>query len=457
MIATERAQRPRPEATRPRQNSLTILALAGSLGIGIACSMALFPVQVAVVLVLAMLVALMALVDIWSTVILLIVARSSLDVFADRAVFGGFNVAGVLAAALIVLGVAHLVLNRVKVSELPLTQPFLALLAVLAFGLSYSQDTLAAVQDWVRMLGSFMLYVLMVSVLTNDTRRASLIRALLLSAIIPLVVGVYQLATGSGDDYTQGFIRIQGTFVHPSPYAFYLLTVLPFAAALAGHARPGWSRLGLILMAGTAAASVLFTFTRIAWLGLVLTLLVLTRAKRWMLLAVLGGVVLVYVFAPAVQDRLSDATSESGSGTWRLEQWQAVLALPSVAQYPTGLGLGAVESLTGIETHNDYLKMLVEGGILGFAALLWLYISLFKHTIAATRLAESRFHQAIATAFLAVLVARAAMCVSDNIIGIPVVEWYFWSLAGLTVALVPRPNDRPTRAPALAGHPGSRP
>jgi cell division protein FtsW (lipid II flippase) len=94
-----------------------------------------------------------------------------------------------------------------------------------------------------------------------------------------------------------------------------------------------------------------------------------------------------------------------------------------------------VNDLTGTAAHTDYVRTIAETGVIGSAALLWLYVSLFKATNAALDRARNRFERDLVTAFLAVLLARLVMAFTDNIIVQPVLEWYFWSLAALVMAI----------------------
>jgi putative inorganic carbon (HCO3(-)) transporter len=423
--------------TSPRQS----LALAVGLGSVLAMAILLLPPGAAGVVALVGWFAVVALVDIRATVLCLIVARSSLDVAADinlvsAGPLGDLNVAAVLTGVLVATGLAYIAVNRVNVSKTPLVWPFSALLAVFLVGILYAPDPGGALEDWFRSVGVFMLYILLVDMLRDEKRIAHLVTALLLSAVVPVVVGAYQIATGAGDQYTDGFTRVEATFTHPTPYAIFLVTLLPVVIVAFVRARSDMAKLALSVLAVAMIVCVIATFTRGAWVGLLVVLLVMGAVKyRFALLVVPAAALLIWIAVPSVQQRLANVDANDSSIAWRFQQWQDALAIQSSWQHLTGAGLEAVGSRLGNSTHNDYVRIWVEAGVLGSVAFLWLYGSLVKMTIAAYRAATSDYHRNLILAFAAILAARLVMFAWDNLLVHPVLEWYFWSLAALTVAL----------------------
>jgi O-antigen ligase len=372
---------------------------------------------------------------------------------------GDLNVAAILTGMLVVMGLAYIAVNRVNVSKIPLVWPFSTLLAVFSVGILYAPDPGAALQDWFRAVGFFMLYLLLVDLLRDEKRTADVVAAVLFSAVVPVVFGVYQIATGAGDQFTEGFTRIAGTFTHPTPYAIYLATVLPIVVVAFVHARSDLAKLALGALAAAMVVCVIATFTRGAWVGLLVSLFVMGAVKYRVALLVLPAVaLLIWIAVPGVQERLTGMGGDDSSIGWRTEQWEGALAIQSSWQRLTGAGLEAVDSRLGNSTHSDYVRIWVEAGVLGSVAFLWLYGSLARRTIAGYRALSSEYHRSIVLAFGAILVARLVMFAWDNLLVHPVLEWYFWSMAALTVALGARAdralittdgNQRP--APAVYG------
>jgi O-antigen ligase len=197
------------------------------------------------------------------------------------------------------------------------------------------------------------------------------------------------------------------------------------------------------------AVCAVFTFTRIVWLGGVVALLVLGSGKtRAALLVIPVLVVLAFVLLPSVQQRFEGATETTGyesSGAWRIRHWDDQLRYNSLPSLPLGAGLGTVEHVLGQPAHNDYLRIWVEMGVLGSAAYLWLYGSVIKGAVGNYRGARTSEDRFLVLAFLALLTGRLVMSLTDNLLIQPVLEWYFWGIAAVVLALKPR-NGHPGRA-----------
>ena len=430
--------------------------LSIALGLAIIGAMISYPMETAIAVIIVAAFVVFLLFNTWYAVILLLVARSSLDLLADVAVVSSLNGAALLTAAMVAVGFDHIARNRIRVFDLPLTKPFLALLLVSAFTIAMAPDIRLAFEHWIRLLSTFLLFTLIVSELhARPWERYRLLGAVLLSAVIPLIFGLFQLATNGGDQATEGFNRIYGTFVHPSPYGVYLLTLLPLAAVVWFHQKPGWLKLALGLLAILLLVSSLFTFTRIVWVGLLVGVLVMASIKARAALLVIPIIVVAAIYLlPSVQDRFEGATQTTGyesSGAWRIRHWDDQLATTSPSTLPFGSGLGAVEYVLGQPAHNDYLRIWVELGLFGSIASIWLYGSLAKNALASYRDSPSRFDKSLIVAFLAMFSARLVMSLTDNLLIQPVLEWYFWAIAAMTVAV-----SIPTRRPAPLTSPGYR-
>ena len=413
------------------------------LGLAIVVAIAVLPMKPAIALAVVAAFAVFVLFDSWHAVLVLLAARASLDVLSDVTVIGGLNGAALLTSLMILVGLEHVARRGFQVLDLPLAKPMLALLGISAFTVVGAPDPQLALEHWMRWLSTVLLFFIIVDEVSDARERGKFLGALLLSAVLPVLVGLYQLVTGEGNQNTDGFNRIFGTFVHPSPFGVYLLTLLPVAAVTCFHSKPGWSKLGLAVLSIAMAVCAVFTFTRIVWLGAVVIVLVLGSGKTKATLFVIPVlVVLAFSLLPSVQERFAGATETTGydsSGAWRIRHWDDQLASTSLSTLPLGSGLGAVEYVLGQPAHNDYLRVWVEMGLLGSAAYLWLFGSLIKGAIANYRGATTSQDRYLILAFLALFAGRLVMSLTDNLLAQPVLEWYFWGIAAVVLSLKPRP------------------
>lgn len=239
-------------------------------------------------------------------------------------------------------------------------------------------------------------------VATKDVRDLRRVMACILAgAIVPVAVGLIQLANGDYDE-REGVFAILGTFDFANGYALFLSLILLLAPVAVSQVRQLAPRVAGAAFIGLAGLCFFLTYSRIVWIGLVLAIAVLAVVQYRKLIGVAAlGVVIVIVATPStvlkVQDRFSDlspssADYRSNSLSWRLENWKRMA--PYGNEKPlVGWGLGSYKDLTlvefggvdktwsdppetptggptGVSAHNDYMKLYVELGLVGVG--LWL-------------------------------------------------------------------------------------
>jgi O-antigen ligase len=363
---------------------------------------------------------------------------------------GGLNGAALITAMVVVIGVEYILRRRLNVLEMPLAKPFLALVGLTALGIVIAPDPRLAFEYWTRLLSTFLLFVLALDQLQDPAQRSKLVMALLLAVPIPVLVGLYQLATGQGNTFTEGYNRILGTFVHPANFGSFLITLLPLCVAVFMHSKPSLSKLGLAVLSVLMLLCIVFTFTRIVWIAVVVVAMVIGAAKTRASFLVIPAVFLfVFMFVPSVQSRLQGSTDTSGygSGAWRLNLWDEELSFTSTSSLPLGLGLGAVETLAGHPAHNEYVRIWVETGLTGSIAYLMLYSALARRALSNYRRARSSVNRNLILAFLAAGAAWFVIAFTDNLLNVLALQWYFWALAALALSIQPRPES--VASPAL--------
>jgi O-antigen ligase len=235
--------------------------------------------------------------------------------------------------------------------------------------------------------------------------RLRLIYALLVFAVVSVVLGTAQLASGGGQLYpwpTTGIGTVVGFFANRNHLATLCLLTLPFAAVIGARVlrrRDRGQRLTLWL-------SILFISLMVLALGVIrsrmgIALLVPTLAASllaaWiasgggqpkpLLLGLVGGVaiaagaVMVFALAPLLA-RFDPAAAREG----RFENWP-IVGEAANTYLPLGSGLGSfdtvyrsVEPLERLDAtffnqaHNEYLELWLETGWIGAGLIIVFFI-----------------------------------------------------------------------------------
>lgn len=223
--------------------------------------------------------------------------------------------------------------------------------------------------------------------------------ALLLVTAVAAAVGVLQtvICPGPGADYAgpawlyhrcyrgRGFFSIYMTLA--GVLSLVLLSTLP--RLLPGAGLPRWPALPWLVNLGGLVA----TYTRGAWVGFgagVLALLPTSRRGRWVLL---GGLLVLALAAlagpPQLRQRvltigdLDDPTAKeriymwrSGLAMWREHPWLGTGPGGVKRDYHSYALPEAIKKRTS-HVHNTPLQILVERGVVGLAAWLWIWGAFF--------------------------------------------------------------------------------
>ena len=225
--------------------------------------------------------------------------------------------------------------------------------------------------------------------------------------------------------------RLQGASGDPNFMAAFIVPAVVLAAVLHGAAGSRW-RVVLPAAIGLLVVGLAATESRGGLLAITVALiaaLAAMRGRRAAVLAVAVGVVLVgaaWISAnPAILERIQSAEQDRGNG--REDLW--VVAGRMSADHPiTGVGLdnftvrspeyvrrpGALNYVELVierphETHNTYLQMLAETGVVGLALFLALLAMALASAARAARLFERAGERALAQLSRGVLIATIGL------------------------------------------------
>lgn len=262
---------------------------------------------------------------------------------------------------------------------------------------------LESIREWIRLFSWAMVYLLVMQ-LKDRVPPQKVISVLFLALIAPLVVGLMQMFVPSvlppilsahnydvGSLASEGF-RIRGTIGHPNGFVTLLLLFIGLTWWKLKQSRQ--SLLWLLLLGLLA----FFYVSTKALFGLMMiaTFVVVLVAPRLSPVNLIGGILFVVLvlglFASSEfgRERLSSLAntpllnpdidvsraillsgSDNNSFNWRIAQWHTLLN--AWRQHPIlghGLGLSGYIAINKLLPHNDYVRALVEGGIVGFITFL---------------------------------------------------------------------------------------
>ena len=241
--------------------------------------------------------------------------------------------------------------------------------------------------------------------------------------------------------------RAQGLFKDPNVYGPYLVPMLLFALAqLQGNRLRGYRFLLGLAVCAISAMGLFLSYSRAAWIdGGVAILCFFGLQTVWGIITrqiskgLLYSILFVVVLAGAVVFIGASSSTPMGRmlavriGDSGLQNYDATRfethrrAFDTALEQPLGVGPGQSELLFQLATHNMYLRILTENGILGFLALYGFFLlSLLRAAKGAVTLADKSHRDLFA------LVSACLLGIYVNGLVIDTIHWrHLWFLLGL--------------------------
>jgi len=181
----------------------------------------------------------------------------------------------------------------------------------------------------------------------------------------------------------------------PNIFGSLIVLIAPLAAAMIYYCKRIWAKLFFLGVTGLMCLCLLFTFSRGAWVGMVVAVIIFALYLDRRLLVLMGAAVAsVLIFVPSITSRLtylftSDYAEASAVGG-RALRWTVGRLLLMENNPWTGFGLGRfggavamnnqlldeTEEFSYFYMDNYYLKTMVEMGYIGIAFFLLLIAGL---------------------------------------------------------------------------------
>jgi O-antigen ligase len=288
------------------------------------------------------------------------------------------------------------------------------------------------------MMGALLLLVAAV-----EPSRREMKTIVILMCLAMLALDRNFLSTVSGRDFSAfsydlrdagsvGYAGINGMAALEAQFATFLL-------ALAAFEKNRLIQLTYFAMAGCSAICLMYSLSRGGYVAMLAGWLFLGLAKkRWMLVALIAFVFTWTALVPnAVRERVTmtyDGGELDHSSETRITLWHdAMEVFDSNVIMGSGFNTYAYMHRVGDyeDTHNFFLKVLVETGILGLALFLWLLAKTFRVGLWFSRHAKDPFYASLGLGLAGWLVAAFTANMFGDRWNYLQICGYMWVIAGM--------------------------
>lgn len=300
--------------------------------------------------------------------------------------------------------------------------------------------------DWKNYVEMFLLALVVASTIKSKDEVRLL---LVMMGLSVLVVNRSYYGTLSGRDLSHfsylvrdagplGYAGVNGLAAFEAMLVSLLLGIVVFT-------RQVTAKVGILLIIATCCYCLLFSFSRGGYVGILVGMIIVGMFKSRWLLAVVAVLVIGWqtLLPVSVQERIAMTTGDAAEGQTfdssaedRINLWEDAMVL--FKQNPiTGTGFETYESMGRLgyaDTHNYYLKVLAETGVVGFFLFLVLLWKLFRSGVSLFFITDDPFWRGLSLGFIALLASTVVLNLFGDRWSYQQVDGYLWVILGCVMS-----------------------
>lgn len=243
----------------------------------------------------------------------------------------------------------------------------------------------------------------------------------------------------------------------PNIMGSFLVMFAPMVAGIAYYSKKTWIKVLAICATGMMCLSTIFTFSKGAWGGLFVAVLVFAIFLDRRLIALMGAAGAGALIAiPSIANRITYLFTadyvEASQRAGRMVRWETGLNLLQESNPWFGFGLGRFGGAVAMQNKimeesetfkyfymdNYYLKTLVEMGYIGLIFFIVLLIGMVLwclRSIGRSKFNETDKTRVLAVSMFAGICGVLTHCYFENIFEVPYMTAYFWSMVAAVIYL----------------------
>lgn len=296
--------------------------------------------------------------------------------------------------------------------------------------------------EWKNYIQMILMYFFVLNIIKDEDQQKNLI---MLMSLVVLLASIRSYRSFSGGEAFSYVKRYEGPFWYVGLNANHFAAFIAYCwAAFLGffffdiNKKRKWIFLSTVVF---ALHPLFFAYSRGAYLATLGAITFYGIIKKRSLLIVVAVIILVWqiILPKSVVDRIMMTKTESGelesSASHRLILWNHAMGL--LEQNPIfGAGFGAFgftvpEEEILSDTHNFYVKILCEQGLIGFILFLMLFYKAFRSGWQLFKIGKTHFHQGLGFGFMGTVIASMITNMFGDRWSYFVLGSYFWIFWGL--------------------------
>ncbi len=286
--------------------------------------------------------------------------------------------------------------------------PFTILIAAFLFLSAFAAFTSTSPASSIPVLMVYAVFTIAFTLTVNTIKTkkqwTGLVAVFAFSAFLVSAYGVYQNFFITKTDQTwvdpnmfeDIKTRVYSTLDNPNVLGQFLIMSIPISIACMISAKRASTKALYAVFVATGAACLMFTWSRAAWVGVLMALVIMLvkKDKRFIALCIIGLLLLPILLPESMLARLTSiGNTKDTSTTYRISVWTASINMIRDF-WLTGIGLGSDTfsqmyqnyALGGasfaLHAHNFYLQWIADMGIGGLLLYIMIILTSYKNILA---------------------------------------------------------------------------
>ncbi|MFH0732500.1 MAG: O-antigen ligase family protein [Candidatus Omnitrophota bacterium] len=240
---------------------------------------------------------------------------------------------------------------------------------------------------------------------------------------------------------------ITASFLHHNDFGNYLITYIPLLFGLAAGKKYFFKyRFMFFILFLAAFIALIFSYVRASWIAFLISMSFFTFALNKKIFACFLAILLITSFfmPQKVESRVKEINSmETLYSEYRIGLWQE--AIKMIKERPfLGWGINTytlvapnfkVHPRGGIYSHNSYLQMAAEIGVIGLGTFLLFLFRIFAKARSSFKKTKDEFYKIILLSLVSGIIAYLVNAFFDTSLYALKIVTIFWITAGILVAV----------------------
>ncbi len=347
--------------------------------------------------------------------------------------------------------------KEVKFVTTPLDVPLAIFIVIMAISAITSFARGNSINIFLVYLSFGLSYYTVTNAITNKKQLFAIIIGMLFAGLFVAAYGIYQHIFGfSGADawidkemFEDISTRVISTFGNPNVLGEYLLLLIPVCCGYIFSRSKAFNKWVTLFITAALCMCMIYTYSRGNWIGLIvaMALFFMFYDSRIVWLGVIA-ILFAPIFVPqTIIDRLLSVGDTSDSSTsYRVYIWIGTISMLK-DYWLSGIGLGSEAynliypfySYSGIvapHSHNLYLQIITENGILGIISFVVIIFVYYKAVISTVIKTNNKMLKATSVGLAAGMFGYLVQGMFDNVWYNYRIVFMFYIITALTICAV---------------------